>query len=172
MISSAPHDPQNSHHFVVSSFHLAVVLEKVLWTVLWMVLWRELVMEPAMELETEPVRELFLSTFWTLLSMPHRHDLLLVARVPAWVLAMVPPKAPSASPFQADKSTSAYRSQSQRLADRPTLAASLAYLALSAPLFDARVFSDQSRAGAVFSLPFPYQQSSSWSTAGKRQPRQ
>ena len=49
MISSAPYHPQNSHHFVVSSFHLVV-----LWIVLWMALWMELVMVPETELEKEP----------------------------------------------------------------------------------------------------------------------
>jgi hypothetical protein len=52
MISSAPYDPQNSHHFVVSSFHFVA-----LWIVLGMALWRELVMAPE-ELARELVKEL------------------------------------------------------------------------------------------------------------------
>jgi hypothetical protein len=170
MISSAPYDPQNSHHFVVSSFHFAA-----LWTVLGMALWRELLMalvkELLKELLTELEMALCLLTFWTSLSMPHRHCLLSVARVPVWVLASAPPRALSVSPSQVDKSTSACRSRSQHLADRPILAASIACLAPSAPLFGARVSSDQSRAGAVSSPLSLYQQSSWWSIAGKHLPR-
>lgn len=144
MVSPAPYDPQNSHHFVVSSYHFVVLL-KALWTVLLKALWMELVMA----LETEPGRELFLSTLLTLLLTPHRRRLHAVAPVRVWVLAIVPPKALFAS--RADTSTSACRSQSQRQVGRPTLAASIAYLVPSAPLFGARVFSGQSRAGAVSS---------------------
>jgi hypothetical protein len=43
MTFSAPYDPQNFHHFVVSSFHFVA-----LWTVLGMALWMELVMELVM----------------------------------------------------------------------------------------------------------------------------
>jgi hypothetical protein len=173
MVSSAPYDPQNSHHFVVSSFHL-VVLWIVLWMALWMVLVRELVrlMVPETEPEKELETGLFLLTFGTSLSMPHRHHLRPGARAPVWVLAMAPPKSLSVSPSQVDKSTSAYRSRSQRLADHPTLAALTSYLAPSVPLFCARVFSDQSRAGAVSSALSLYRQSSWWSTTGMRQLRQ
>ena len=171
MISSAPYDPQNSHHFVVSSFHLVV-----LWIVLWMALWMELVMVPETELEKEPEKELetelFLLTFWISLSMPHRHHLRFAAPAPVSVLAMAPPKSLFVSPSQEDKSTSACRSQSRRLADRPTLAALTSYLTPSAPLFCARVFSDQSRAGAVSSALSLYRQFSWWSTTGMHQLRQ
>jgi hypothetical protein len=60
MISSAPYDPQNSRHFVVSSFHfvaLWIVLVMALWRELVMALWRELVMAPE-ELAKELVKEL------------------------------------------------------------------------------------------------------------------
>jgi hypothetical protein len=89
--------------------------------------------------------------------MPHRHGLLLEARVPVWVLVWAPPRALSASPSQVDKSTFAYRSRSRRLADRPILAALIAYLAPSVPLFGARAFSGRSRAGAVSSPLSLYQ---------------
>jgi len=164
MISSVPCDPRNSHHFVASSYRF-VVLEKVLWTLLWTALWMEL----GMGLATEPVRELSLLTLLTLLLMPRRHRLHAAAPVRVWVLATVPPKALFAS--RADMSTSAYRSRSQRQVDRPTLSASIAYPVPSAPLFGARVFSDQSRAGAVSSPLSLCQRSSWWSKAGKRQPR-
>ena len=139
-----------------------------------------LVMVPETELEKEPEKEpekeleteLFLLTFWISLSMPHRHHLRFAAPAPVSVLAMAPPKSLFVSPSQEDKSTSACRSQSRRLADRPTLAALTSYLTPSAPLFCARVFSDRSRAGAVSSALSLYRQFSWWSTTGMHQLRQ
>jgi len=136
-----------------------------------MALWKVLEKELWKELGTELEKELVLSTFWTSLSMPHRRCLLLEAPVPVWVHATAPLKALFASPVQVDKSTSACRSQSQRLAGRPTLDVLIVGLAPSALLFDARVFSDRSRADAVFSLLSLYPRFSWWSITGKHRLR-